>query len=234
MFFSDFVMSSQKFKKYQNPPLTPSISLVDIIDIQELQNLQEIFSGTHGVSSVITNPEGIPITQPSNFTYLFENIIRKTEIGLKNCFKSDAVIGNQKLEGPTVQPCLSCGLWDAGASITVGGIHIGNWLIGQVRNQKVDEKRLMSYAKEIGVSEQKFMEAYFKVPELSVEQFQKVADLLFVFANQLSEKAYSNLLLKQQIEEYKRVQIQKIESEKKYQNMYNNALVALFRVNVHS
>ena len=143
------------------------ISFNYIFNLADVQHLQDLFADAHGVASIITDTEGKPITQPSNFTHLCENIIRKTEKGCANCYQSDAVIGRHNPAGAVVQACLSGGLWDAGASITVGGKHIANWLIRQVLNK----------------------------PVLSAEPFQKIANLLFVFANELSEKAFGNMQL---------------------------------------
>ena len=182
------------------PDTISKIQFNDIFDLDEIQHLQDLFSDATGVASIITRPDGTPITNSSNFCK-FCNIIRKTEKGRANCFKSDAIIGRQNSTGPIKQQCLSGGLWDAGASITVGGIHIANWLIGQVRNEEVDEKRMVQYADEIGANHAEFMEALREVPAMSVVQFNKVSKMLFAFANELSDNAYRNLLLKMQITE---------------------------------
>jgi ligand-binding sensor protein len=174
-----------------------NIRFDEIFDINEIQRLQDIFADAHGLASIITDTEGNPITQASNFSDLCQNIIRKTEKGCANCFKSDAIIGRNNPDGAVVQPCLSGGLWDAGASITVGGKHIASWLIGQVRNNELNVKEMLHYAEEIGADTVAFKAALEKVPEMSVKQFRKIADLLFVIANELSEKAYKNILLKQ-------------------------------------
>ena len=176
-------------------------SFMDIFNLSDIQHLQDLFADAHGVASIITDMNGNPITQPSNFTRLCEKIIRKTEKGCANCLKSDAVIGRHNPSGAIVQTCLSCGLWDAGASINVGGKHIANWLIGQVRNEQVDEQRMMRYAGEIGADIEDFEAALLEVPFMSLEQFHKTADLLFVFANELSEKGFSNLQLSRLIAE---------------------------------
>ncbi len=173
----------------------------DIFNLADVQHMQDLFSDAHGVASIITDTENKPITKPSNFTRLCENIIRKTEKGCTNCYQSDAVIGRYNSSGPVIQPCLSGGLWHAGASINMGGKHIANWLIGQVRNEQIDEQRMMMYADEIGANKEDFKAALNEVPFMSSEQFHKIADLLFVFANELSEKGYSNLRLGRQIAE---------------------------------
>ncbi|MBV5335183.1 MAG: PAS domain S-box protein, partial [Sulfuricurvum sp.] len=211
------------------PPDSP-ISLTDVLnDIQfsdifvldDIQRMQDLFSEATGVASIITHPDGKPITQPSNFTRLCSNIIRKTEKGCSNCIQSDAIIGGQNLAGPTVQQCLSEILWDAGVSITVGGKHFANWLIGQVRDAEIDEFRMIQYADEIGVNRDEFRKALTEVPVMSVRKLQKVAEMLFVFVKDLSEKAYNNMQLNKEIAYRERANELLRQSESLYRAMLN-------------
>jgi len=181
----------------------------EIFNLNEIQRLQDLFSEANEVASIITQPDGTPITKPSNFTRFCFEIIRKSEIGRCNCFKSDAEIGQYNASGPTVRKCLSGGLWDAGVSITVGNTHIGNWLIGQVKNEEVSEEEVAGYANEIGVDRNDLIDALREVPVMSVKRFRKIAEMLFAFVNTLSDKAHKNLLLKKEIEERERVVQQK-------------------------
>jgi signal transduction histidine kinase/ligand-binding sensor protein len=194
-------MNPELDQKKSNADLLINIKYNDIFNLEDLQRIQDSFSDATGVASIITHPNGTPITNPSNFCRLCHNIIRKTEKGRANCYQSDAMLGKHNALGPTVMPCLSGGLWDAGASITIGGKHIANWLIGQVRNEELDEEGMMKYASEIGADRNEFMKALKEVPVMPVEQFNKVSKMLFVFANALSEKAYSYLQLKRQTAE---------------------------------
>jgi PAS domain S-box-containing protein len=171
----------------------PTIVFDELFDLDEFQRIQDEFSAATGVASIITLPDGTPITRASNFTRLCNDIIRKTEKGCSNCFKSDAALGRHHPNGPVVQPCLSGGLWDAGVSITVGDRHIANWLIGQVRDETQTDEAMRIYAREIGADEQQFMEAFYNVPVMSLERFKKVAQALFTLANQLSTTAYQNI-----------------------------------------
>jgi len=177
------------------------IQFGDVFNLEEIQRLQDLFSNALGVASLITHLDGTPITNPSNFCRLCNDIIRKTEKGLKNCYHSDAMIGQSNRTGAIIGPCLSCGLWDAGTSISVGGKHIANWMIGQVRTEEIDEQSMLRYADEIGANKEDFMEALNEVHVMTVDQFNKVAKMLFAFANELSEKAFKNLQLKMQIAE---------------------------------
>ncbi len=169
------------------------VEFEDLFNLEQIQHLQDLFARATGVASIITRTNGVPITRPSNFCRLCETLIRNTEKGSKNCYQSDAIIGRYHPDGPIVQPCLSGGLWDAGASITVGGRHIANWLIGQVRDQAQSETQMAEYAREIGVEEQAFLAAFQEVPTMSRDQFQRVAEALFVLAGQLSTLAYQNV-----------------------------------------
>jgi PAS domain S-box-containing protein len=209
----DLQLNEKSMKDTPETNKQESISFSSILNLADIQHLQDLFADAHGVASIITNPDGTPITKPSNFTRLCDNLIRKTEKGCANCYKSDAVIGRYHPSGAVVQPCLSGGLWDAGASITVGGKHIANWLIGQVRNKQVDEQRMLEYADEIGVNRADFKAALDDVPVMPERQFRKIAELLFVFARELSEKAFSNMQLSRQIAEKEKANVTLLERE---------------------
>jgi len=185
---------------------TDEIKFEDLFNLEEVQNIQDAFAFATGVASVITRTDGVPITRPSNFCHLCENIIRKTEKGLKNCYHSDAVLGQKKPDGPIIQKCLSGGLLDGGASICVGERHIANWLIGQVLEEPVDTASMLKYAKEIGADEREFEKALGKVTRMPGRQFENVCQALFLLAGQLSKLAFQNFLQAQYITEKKRVE----------------------------
>ncbi len=199
-------------------PLTQSngITFEDLFDPAVIQRIQDEFAAATGVASIITHPNGIPITAPSNFTHLCSEIIRKTEQGCSNCFKSDAAIGRYHPNGPIVQPCLSGGLWDAGASITVGGHHIANWLIGQVRDDTQNEESMRAYARAIGADETAFIKAFHEVPSMSHKRFGHIAQALFTLANQLSETAHQNIQQARSITERKHTEKALLESEERF------------------
>ena len=170
-----------------------SILFENLFNIKEIQIIQDQFAEATGVASIITTPDGVPITNPSNFCRLCRDIIRPTKIGCKNCQESDKILGQPNSFGPIVQPCMSGGLWDAGASIMVGGKHIATWLIGQVRNKTQREEKVLLYADVIGADKEDFLKAYREVTIMSEKQFNKVAQTLYTLAKQLSTIAYQNV-----------------------------------------
>jgi PAS domain S-box-containing protein/putative nucleotidyltransferase with HDIG domain len=177
----------------QPPSATSGLTFADLFDVDEIQTIQDAFSNATGVASIITKPDGTPITRPSNFCRLCTDLIRGTEKGQANCFKSDSMIGRSSASGPVVQVCMSGGLWDAGASISAGGEHVANWLIGQVRNERQDEAAMLDYADQIGVDRAEFVAALAEVPMMSLERFELIAQALFSVAKELSTVAYQNV-----------------------------------------
>ena len=167
-------------------------ALTEVLDVENLQRIQDAFSKATGVASLITTPEGRPITKPSNFCRLCGSVIRATEIGRNNCIIADALLGRLNANGPIVERCPTVGLWHGAASIMVGKHHVGNWLIGQVRNDDRDPDAMRAYAREIGADEKEFMDALAEVPVMPQEQFERISEALFLLANQLSQLAYEN------------------------------------------
>ncbi|MCP4545311.1 MAG: response regulator [bacterium] len=176
-----------------------------LFDIGEIQEIQDAFAEASGVGSIIAAPDGVPITKPSNFCRLCNDIIRQTEVGLRNCIKSDALIGCYNPDGPTIQLCLSGGLWDGSASITAGDIHIGSWLIGQVRDEDIDVDRMRAYAREIGADEDEFLSALNEVTVMPRARFEAVTRMLFMVANQMSERALQNQRQRRMLDEQNRL-----------------------------
>lgn len=180
-----------------------NIDFEELFSLSDIQRLQDEFARATGVASLITLPDGTPLTEPGGFCRLCE-IVRATEKGFVRCTKSDAALGQISHSGPTVRQCLSAGLWGAGAAISVGGRHVANWLIGQVRDESITEEQVRAYAREVDADEEAAVEAFREVPVMSDERFGQVAQALYTLARQLSSIAYQNVQQARFIAERKR------------------------------
>jgi len=165
----------------------------DLFDLDEIQKIQDAFADATGVASLILDPEGNPITMPSNFCELCKDIIRRTGKGAENCRISDVELGRALDGGPKVQRCLSGGLWDGGTSIQVGDRVIARWLVGQVRDESFDIEKMQDYADVIGADREEFRIALEKVPKMSKERFAVICHALYLIAQQLSNLAAQNV-----------------------------------------
>lgn len=172
------------------------ITLLDLIDIDELQQIQDVFAEALGIATIITDLDGCPITQPSNFSEVCI-MVRATAKGAENCIYSGKVLGTKahRLLEPTYQKCLSCGFIDASAPIIVDNKHIANWIIGQINPNEVDEARIREYAIEIGANPEKMAKALDKTRAIPLQRFEKILRLLWLLAQKISALAYNNLLL---------------------------------------
>ncbi len=195
----DYILSPDKDVK--------NISLTNLIDLEDLQQIQDAFAAANDVASIISDIDGKPITKASNFCGVCE-IIRSTEKGDINCVKSDKILGAKAkaLMKPTYGKCFSCGFVDASAPIIVGGKHIANWLIGQSNAIGVDKNRIETYAKEIDADTDEMLDAFEKMPEISLAKFEEVLDLLWLMAKKLSALGHNNLVLAKDVTERKRVE----------------------------
>ncbi|MFH0781726.1 MAG: PocR ligand-binding domain-containing protein [Pseudomonadota bacterium] len=215
-------------------PLTDAstIAFEDLFNLEDLQLLQDQFAKATGVASIITRTDGTPITRPSNFTRLCSDIIRTSEKGFANCCKSDATLGRLSTDGPSIQPCMSGGLWDAGAGISISGQHIANWLIGQVRDETQTEEKIRQYAHDIGVDEEHVVQAFREVPAMSRHHFEEIAKALFTLANRLSTTAYQNVQQARFITDLKNAQEKLQESENRLRFALQGANDGLWDANL--
>ena len=86
------------------------IQFADIFDLQNIQRMQDLFSDATGVASIITHPDGAPVTNPSNFCRLCEYIIRKTDKGLSNCYQTHSALSKPSVSDLVIRQCISLSL----------------------------------------------------------------------------------------------------------------------------
>lgn len=214
----------------QPPSEVGGLTFHDVFDVNEIQAIQDAFATATGVASVITAPDGSPITRPSNFRRLCDQIIRGTDKGLQNCCDSDAAIGRGVPTGPIVQTCLSGGLWDAGAAITAGGEHIASWLIGQVLDEGSNPEQMLQYADEIGVDREAYRAALSEVPVMAQEQFRLIAESMHLIASRLSVIAYQNVQQARFITEHARVERELAQEQERGLERLRNTLYSVVEI----
>lgn len=173
----------------------------DLFDVDKIQELQDAFSNAMGIGMSMTSPNGTKITQNSNACDFCMRVIRSTEQGVRNCMHSDSILGRPNKGGPVIARCLSAGLMDAGASIMIGDIHIASWMMGQVQdiNEVLSDEENRKHAIELGIDPDLYCEEIAKVPKITKEQFERIAQLVYIMANQLSELGLKNYLQKEEL-----------------------------------
>lgn len=174
----------------------------ELFDIHEIQRIQDEVAHTMHTASIIVEPDGTPITRPSNFCSFCYDIVRSSPIGCANCQKSDAHLGRPNPDGPIISSCLSANLMDAGCSIIVDGEHVASWMLGQVRDadKPVPHEDNIRYAKMLGVDPDRYCEEYEKLPAMSHDKFAHVANLIFIITAQFSRLAEHNIRIQKELD----------------------------------
>lgn len=174
---------------FPSSPETEALRFEEIVSIEDMQRIQDAFAEAAGVASLITTPDGIPITRPSRFTSFCRDIVRGTAQGRADCRRSDAHFGQPNPEGPNIGICRSAGLLDCGTCIYFNNRHIATWHVGQVLDASVDIEKVLAYGRKIGVDETAYRQALDRVPRLPRERFEAICHALYRFANHLSAMA---------------------------------------------
>ena len=167
------------------------ITLADVIDIEFLQRFQDDFAKGMGLASVTVDPEGKPVTNPSNYTRFCMDYTHSTECGDKRCVESHRRGGEEaaRLGKPVLYEC-HAGLIDFAAPIMIEGRLIGTILGGQVLTDIPDEAKYRKIAGEIGVDGDGYIEAVKEIKPLSQQRIESAANVLFDVANNMSRTFY--------------------------------------------
>ncbi len=171
------------------------LRFLDLFDRDEIQRIQELFSDATGLASLFTETDGTAITKARNHCSQLLEIILNTEKAAEHFTDPQ-----DKPEGANhlallFKPGLEGILLQFHAEIRVNGKHLADWFIGQVRTEETDEQLMKKYAAQIGADFSGFVKAVREVPVMTANKFQKVAELLQVYAKELSEKASLKLQL---------------------------------------
>ncbi|EKD81503.1 MAG: multi-sensor hybrid histidine kinase, partial [uncultured bacterium] len=173
-----------------------NIDFVDLFDLDEIQKLQDSFADAFGIASIITRPDGTPITRPSRFSQICTEVIHSTSCGRQNCQMLNPVGHIEDLKQLTVR-CEACGKWEICVGISIGERLVALWRAGQVRTPETQDGQLLAYAEKIGVDSDAYQKSLDSVPVMSQQTLEKVANVLSHTAKMLANTAFQNFKLNQ-------------------------------------
>src|SRR6056297_3800614 len=171
------------------------MNLKNFIDIEKLQKIQNEFSTATGIASVTVDCIGNPVTKTSNFTK-YCDLIRSDSKRKKACYKCDAHGGLQAAikGGPYFYTCHG-GLTDFAIPIIVNETYLGAVLAGQIRltEENEDLDNIVKPTPNL-LDNPKLKEAYLETPELTFEQVQAAAEMIFAVTNYIVEGQFVNII----------------------------------------
>ena len=137
-----------------------------------------------GLATVAVGTDGKYISDCYNFTDFCIKLTRGSKEGCRRCEKCDR-------EGKGVYHC-HAGLIDFGIDLTVNGEKVGSVIGGQVLPEHPDEDKFRQVAREIGVDEDKYIDALAKVNVRTEESINASAELLGQVLNNFINAEYSS------------------------------------------
>lgn len=154
----------------------------DFVDVGELQGLFDDFSAFTTVATAILDLDG-RILVASGWQDLCTRFHRVHPTTAARCLESDTVLAGHLSSGGSynVYRCKN-GLIDVAVPITIGGVHVANFFIGQFFFEPPQKEFFLRQAAEFGFDRTAYLDALNRVPVYSERQ---VATLMAYFTRQV-------------------------------------------------
>ena len=156
----------------------------DFADMNKFEAIMKNWALATGLATVAVGADGKYISDCYNFTDFCIKLTRGSKEGCRRCEKCDR-------EGKGVYHC-HAGLIDFGIDLTVKGEKVGSVIGGQVLPEHPDEDKFRQVAREIGVDEDKYIDALAKVNVRTEESINASAELLGQVLNNFINAEYSS------------------------------------------
>ncbi len=156
----------------------------DFADMNKFEAIMKNWALATGLATVAVGTDGKYISDCYNFTDFCIKLTRGSKEGCRRCEKCDR-------EGKGVYHC-HAGLIDFGIDLTVNGEKVGSVIGGQVLPEHPDEDKFRKVAREIGVDEDKYIDALAKVNVRTEESINASAELLGQVLNNFINAEYSS------------------------------------------
>jgi len=160
-----------------------AIKIQDFCDMTKFEGIMSNWAKSTGLATVAVGADGKYISGCYNFTEFCIDLTRGSAEGCRRCEKCDR-------EGVGVYSC-HAGLVDFGIPITLAdGTVLGSVIGGQVLPENPDEEAFRRTAKELGINEDKYINALAKVTVKTREEIEASANLLGDVINMFVRASY--------------------------------------------
>lgn len=161
-----------------------TVKIQDFCDMKQFEIIMKNWAMSTGLATVAVGANGKYISECYNFTDFCINLTRGCEEGKKRCEHCDAT-------GKGVYYC-HAGLVDFGIPITLDdGTVLGSIIGGQVLPESPDDEKFRATARELGINEEKYIQALHKVNVRTKDQIDASAELLGLVINNFVRSAYN-------------------------------------------
>ncbi|HSO77187.1 MAG TPA: PocR ligand-binding domain-containing protein, partial [Bacteroidales bacterium] len=192
---------------------------IEYIDFEKVNTLLEAFNKTTGYVTAILDLEG-NILSKSGWRKICTDFHRVNPETSKKCTLSDTVLAGKLAKGEQYHfyKCLN-GLVDVAVPVIVKGEHIANLFSGQLFFEKPDVSFFKKQAAKYGFNEKEYLEAFEKVPVISLEEVKKAMDFLLGMTRIISEMTFQKQELIELNKSIREREDELHEGERRYSDM---------------
>lgn len=159
------------------------MKIEEFCDMKKFESIMDNWAKSTGLATVAVGVDGKYISDCYNFTEFCIELTRGSQEGCRRCEKCDR-------EGTGVYSC-HAGLVDFGIPITLSdGTVLGSVIGGQVLPENPDEEKFRETARELGIDEDKYIEALNKVNVKTRTEIEASANLLGDVINMFVRASY--------------------------------------------
>ncbi len=186
------------------------VKLTDLIEKQVLQRVQDSFAHMTGMAALITDADGVAVTEGSNFSEFCGVYTRASETGGARCRQCDKkAVSMARKQGGAVTYLCHAGIIKYAVPIMVESTLVGCFLGGQFLTQEPDYDKIREMAAQIGVDTGQYMAAAGNLPVREQGTIDNFVEFLYMIADLLSEMAYNKYLV-YQVKENMRSNLNKV------------------------
>mgnify|MGYP000480617865 CR=1 FL=1 len=170
-------------------------------EVTGLQRIQDRLGVAVGLSALVTNARGEPITRASNLCS-FCRLVNSTDKGRARC-KAWRVrlAGDVAASGKRLRRLCHAGLAYVAAPVNVGDEVVAVVMVGKAAIGDFGEEEVARVAADLGIDEEELKEAARRVPVWSEKRLREAADLFHSAADALVQLAHSRQELQHKTEE---------------------------------
>lgn len=189
-------MSQRKTEKRTDFP-----KLADLIDVSILQQIQDWAAKTAGISILIRDSDGYPVTHAS-MSNEFCTLISGEEHTNPECRKSNIVAAAlaAKAGKPQKYTCYA-GLTQFAAPIQIEGHLLGTIVLGDRPTEPINPEKVRELAEKFSLDFDQLMKAAMAVETWSEETMNNTINFLYTIANTLIRLCYQGYSLKKKVNE---------------------------------
>lgn len=159
------------------------MKIQDFCDMRKFEEIMSNWAKCTGLATVAVGADGNYISDCYNFTDFCIKYTRGSAEGCRRCEKNDR-------EGKGVYNC-HAGLVDFGIPITLDdGTVLGSVIGGQVLPERPDDEKFRVIARDLGINEDKYVEALGKVTIMPKDRIEASANLLGDVINMFVRESY--------------------------------------------